>query len=537
MVAADTALTDTDTDAQTYRPVRLAADTSTTSTTSTTGRPVVERSATAVADDRSGPRVRGRRGVLADLRACLFGERVQQLTEDTHRAPLMSYVLTATQSIAVVLILGHAEIPLLLSGNLGISALMAGALALLIATVVVADYAAIRTMRRIPVLARNRTTFGLWEHCAYLAFVLFTELSTYALVLSVLDRNPRGLLASAPLVPVDGPIYWAQIVLRAALLTWTAVQLYVVSAPLPIQWSTLDTMSLGLLGGHAKAELERLELKQTDIASLFQAFGAVSKRPPRRRTWWNGLLVRRDRDTEAAEIAHQQEVIQALEGLSRERSLDLLAERTELERARAAATQAEQDAHEAIRHANAEAMQAARAQLAEAFLHLLATGKAPEWLVELAPNAADILPALVSKGRRMAHTGAIPAGVLSNMVSSPITGGSLDDLRAILATMGIQEARKPEGIRRGIWVKSSDIDAISGGALQGEEATNLARRLGNGVRDGRTYVLPLEALIGELADRNKLHNAFVTWLEARRKRRESAGDVSADGSDSDAIPA
>jgi hypothetical protein len=463
-----------------------------------------------------------RHGLFAEVRARLFGERVERLTEEPHHAPFMSYVLTTIQSVAVVLVLGHAEIPLLFSGNIGVAALMAGALALLVATVVVADYAAIQTMRRIPVLARNRSTVALWEHGAYLAFVLAVELITFALVLSVIDRDPQALLSRTPIVPVDGPIYWAQIVLRAALVAWTAVQLYVAAMPLPLQWATLDHKSMALLGGHAKAALQRLELTQSDVASVFSAFAAVSRRPPRRRTWWNGWRVRRDHEAAGAEAAHQQEVIRALEGLSRDHAAHWAAERADLERARQAAEQAERDAHEAVLHAKAEATQAARAQLSEAFVYLLATGTAPEWLAELAPEVATLLPHVIGKGRRMPR----PIGPQSIAHLTSIGGGSLDDLRAILAGMGVHEAPKPDGMRRGIWVRSSDIEAISDGAIQGEEATNLARRLGHGAKNGRAYIAPLDALIGELAERNKLHSRFIAWHDARRKHLGTAPDTS-----------
>src|SRR5260370_35609948 len=116
-----------------------------------------------------------------------------------------------------------------------------------------------------------------------------------------------------------------------------------------------------------------------------------------------------------------------VESLSRDHTAQLAGERAQLEQARLAAEHAEHEARQAAAQAKAEVMQIARAQLSEAVVHLLATGKAPEWLAEAAPEGATILPTVISKGRRIPRLfGPQATGALT-----PIRGGGLDNLSAI----------------------------------------------------------------------------------------------------------
>jgi hypothetical protein len=135
-------------------------------------------------------------GFFPRLREKLFGSRTAKLREELSATSWLSYLLVLTQSAAVVLVLGHSEIPLLLTGDMVMRAVVALTVFVLVATVYAADMALLMSLKRIPVLARNRSGLAVTEHVAFVLFVLGIEASTYAVVLAVLDSNPSALLGN-----------------------------------------------------------------------------------------------------------------------------------------------------------------------------------------------------------------------------------------------------------------------------------------------------------------------------------------------------
>jgi len=253
-----------------------------------------------------------RQGILQRAGVALFGERAQRLRESTTGAHALSYLLVTVQSAAVVLALGHQQLQLLLSGDPAITLLAGLALFLLVSTVIAADLCLLATLQRVPVLARNRATWALFEHLAYLAFVLLVEGSTLALVLAVLDTDPRALVSDAPIIPAGGWMFAAQIGARAALTCWTAVQLWIVRAKLPPQWSTLLLEARELLGGKAQQVMGSLNLDRAPLASLFDAYAQMSLPPARVARWWNRGLIRREAAALAEEDRQRLAVVQTL---------------------------------------------------------------------------------------------------------------------------------------------------------------------------------------------------------------------------------
>ncbi|HEX6818532.1 MAG TPA: hypothetical protein VF120_09175, partial [Ktedonobacterales bacterium] len=251
-------------------------------------------------------------GIFERARVYLFGERTQRLQEHGGAAHWLSYLLVVVQSLAVILALGHQQIQLLLSGDPAIVLIAAMSIFLLVATVVAADLCVLATLRRVPVLARNRQAGALWEHLAYLAFVLAVEGSTFALVLVTLDTDPAALVSSRPIIPPGGWLFGAQIVGRTLLTVWTSVQLFIVRGKMPPQWSTLILEARELMGGHAQRLMRSLNLDAATLAGVFAAYAAMSRPPARAARWWNRGLIRREAAALEEEDRQREAVVRAL---------------------------------------------------------------------------------------------------------------------------------------------------------------------------------------------------------------------------------
>lgn len=252
------------------------------------------------------------RGLFQRAGVALFGERTARLRETTTGAHALSYLLVVVQSAAVVLALGHQQLQQLLSGDPAIVLIAAIALFLLVSTVIAADLCFLATLQRLPALARNRSTWAQVEHLAYLAFVLLVEGSTLALVLAVLDTNPHALVSSAPIIPATGWLFGAMIAARAALTSWTAVQLWVTRSKLPPQWSTLLLEARELLGGKAQSAMSSLNLDGASLHALFDAYSQMSRPPVRIARRWNKGLIAREAAALAEEDRQRGAVVTAL---------------------------------------------------------------------------------------------------------------------------------------------------------------------------------------------------------------------------------
>ncbi len=253
-----------------------------------------------------------RQGIFQRAGVALFGERTQRLRESTTGAHALSYLLVTVQSAAVVLALGHQQLQLLLSGDPTIVLIASLALFLLVASVVAADLCLLAVLSRLPVLARNRFTWSLIEHLAYLGFVLAVEGSTLALVLATLDTDPHALISSAPIIPAAGWLFGAMIAARAALTSWTAVQLWIVRGKLPPQWSTLLLEARELLGGKAQSAMSSLNLDGASLSALFNSYAQMSRPPSRVARWWNRGLIAREQAALAEEDRQREAVVKAL---------------------------------------------------------------------------------------------------------------------------------------------------------------------------------------------------------------------------------
>jgi hypothetical protein len=249
------------------------------------------------------------------MAAALFGQRTARLSETLGSTHWLLYLLVITSSITSVLVLGHSQIPLLFSADWGVRIIVAAAFFVLVATVYAADLCFLKTMARIPALARNRETTMQVEYMLYMLFVLAVECGTYGVVIWTFDCNPHALLDPAPLLPTTGAIFLAIIGGRIVLFGWTLIQLSIVSRKMAPQLTTLMGTGREIVGAHVEHGLAALDLQHMTLAGAFRVYAAMSQPPRRVKTWLNGWLVRRDAHREAEEQRQAGLVLEALREL------------------------------------------------------------------------------------------------------------------------------------------------------------------------------------------------------------------------------
>ncbi len=428
-----------------------------------------------------------RSGWLPRMLIWIRGERVRDLTEQTHPMPFASYMLTVLQSIAVVLALGHSELVQLLAGQSILSSRLidGGALLLLVATVFIADYAAIRSMERLATLSRNRSVM-LFEHLAFVGFLLVLEMATLGVVLAALDQNPATLVTGTgtAIIPASGVFFLAQVGLRSVLIVWTMIQLFIISQPLPVQWTTLEQKAMKLLGGHAQEKLESLQLSQDDIGELFESFAMTTRRSPHRITWWNRWLVERERDLESREAAHQQDVVHALRRLSQSRD-ERVASVLVAEAGPSQENLAQQVANE----------------VAAALQYYAQHREFPAKLIEVAPQLGPL---------EMLSAVKLSPAAPSQPSTTRKPSGRTDAQRRFLRGLGIDPAPPPQG-KRGVWLSDSHVAILTDGKLGSDEASALISRVGKGAESGTAHVALFEPVMAELYQRRVLSGQALTW--------------------------
>jgi hypothetical protein len=180
------------------------------------------------------------------------------------------------------------------------------------------------------------------------------------------------------------------------------------------------------------------------------------------------------------------QIIAAIERLSP----DVARQELEVERAKL---------QEAIAGANAKAFQ----QLTSAILHLAATGTLPEWVIQQAPELAGLK--FGSLGRSASNRGAKAPD------SQPRSRG--EAIRFFLERVGVTPGKTPVG-RKGIWLKSSELSALTSGRMAGEAATNMAKILGDNTKISQAYALPFERAMADLYQRHMLTEEARSWWES-----------------------
>jgi len=170
-----------------------------------------------------------------------------------------------------------------------------------------------------------------------------------------------------------------------------------------------------------------------------------------------------------------------------------------------------ESAQSTIAAAKASVMRQVMAWLVE----VIQSGMWPDELLAVAPEYGRIDPVTLLKGAGIR--------VKQGTIAAPKSASNSDTLEGILGDLGVEPAARPSRTLKDFLIKSSDIVKLSGDQLPSDEATKLAKELGNSRKEGVAYVAPLRRIIRALAARNQLHSALFAWYKAQQSGDNGEG--------------
>lgn len=430
-------------------------------------------------------------GWLTRIAVWIRGERVKELEERTHHLPPIAYLLLLVTSLSVVLVFGHSElVQMLAPGSLSAKLPPAILLLVLVVSVVAADVTSISSMGRVQVLARNRS-WMLYEHLLYIAFVMAVEIGAFGALLIASTHDPNAIFSSeASIIPAgifSTIIVWG----RAALLGLTFIQLFITSQKLPAGINTLERESMGLLGGLALTQLQNTHFAPHDLGTLYKAVAKTDRRPPRRRTWWNGWLCDMEEKRDADQIKRANDIAATLDELagSSTAELEALQEQVasaDLQLEELRLTQLEKIAQGVI----------------YALFYYAQNKQFPPDLLDASPELAE----LVMPG------GAARMKALPRSAPDREPKGKTDAQRQFLDMLGIEPAKTPAG-KKGVWLSLPQIEALTGGKYTGEAARSWIKFLGKGAKGGTSFVAPFDEVMADLYRQNLLGEHAYDWWQ------------------------
>jgi hypothetical protein len=321
-------------------------------------------------------------------------------------------------------------------------------------------------------------------------FVFGADISVLAAASNIRDARSRGEGAWSQ---------WGQILIILGIgaleaTTFTIMLASIDNPQTPFQWAYVLSRSIGIpVVAINLATLRKRRLTEEDSDALMEA--KISKR----------LIELIDGvDMDHADIGQltNLRMLLAAKHLPRdERARQIIAaiERLNPDAARQELEAKKRELDEAIRTASTRAFQ----QLVTAILHLSATGMLPDWIVEQAPELAGLKFSGVGKG-------AAPRGAKAPP-SQPRTRS--DAIRLFLEAIGVTPEKTPTG-KKGIWIKSTTLAALTNGRMSGEAATELAKRLGGETKISTAWALPFDKAMGDLYQRHMLTDEARSWWES-----------------------
>ena len=349
-------------------------------------------------------------------------------------------------------------------------------------------------------IARKRTTWRIaWD---IVLVLVVAPLETWTLYLLITGQPATG--------PVD--------LMRAAEAVMATAYLGTLSILPPT-----DRDFVRIIGSRAaERAMEKLELIPLDAVGMGRLYRIQAVGNDDTLSWGQRaeklVSVMEELAPGEQERLYQQRIAE-LEAAQRETSAQAQRDIASVqERARQLTETAERE----IAEANAQSHTSATQRTLDAVLALVATGKLPDWLIAERPDLADFSLASVAGAHGGRRGGSGMGGRAPNSVPARESSSPSQRQRAFLIEQGIEPSKAPEG-KRGVWLRASDLEALTGGKSGSETPQALIRRLGDGLKVGVAYVAPFEPVMRELAERHLLADAPRIWWASQIQSADDTG--------------
>ena len=401
-------------------------------------------------------------GVIESVRQSFFGEKEVTLQEDKARISVVTIITMAVMSFFGMYLFAYTSIIDALHGDV-----LAGLLALaIVLSFLISDYAAplAREMGRLA-KTRNDTQQARLFY-AYSGFVYFADGYTVTMVLA---RHFLKIPDSAPpvdLLPIPHFGTVSELLIRGLLVTFTAYIIHDVTKKPLADWYTFARKHQEKTGGLILKGIGSTELTFVDAWDQFVAAMNILSKP---------AITAAQKAEETRVKALQQDFKNALtsdvKAKSDESTNAIVTELGELK------------------------------AVMMTFLSALQDG--------------SLTGSKKSKGTTNTSNETGYKAMLSALDITPVTSVYR------LASDGTKE-KKGGAMLRGGWINSADIITLSDNQYNKDDATKLARSLGQGYKVGTMYACPLPAVLRELEERNKLHSTVQEYMIASTKATDTS---------------
>ena len=401
-------------------------------------------------------------GVIETVRRSFFGEKEITLQEDKARISVVTIITMAVMSFFGMYLFAYPSIQSALRGDV-ISGILALAIVL---SFLISDYAAplAREMARLSHTRNDTQQARLFS--SYAKFVYFADGYTVTMVFARTFLKIPDTAPPIDLLPIPHFGTVSELIIRGLLVTFTAYIIHDVTKKPLADWYTFARKHQERTGGIILKGIGNKDMPFTEAWDQFVAAMNILSKPA----------------VTPAQKAEETRIKQLQLDFKNALTSDVKAKSDE----------------------STNAIVTELGELKAVMMTFLSALQDGSLTGSKKPSKAS------TTGNETGYK-----AMLSTLDITPVTSVYR------LASDGTKE-KKGGAMLRGGWINSADIITLSDNQYNKDDATKLARSLGQGYKVGTMYACPLPAVLRELEERNKLHSTVQEYMISSTKATDTS---------------